>query len=377
MAFVSPATTPLRGHAFRDYMRRFLQSLDGSFNNNNGYSAMASYPGNNCTISKTEKKLELWKFFKSLEETPPPGKDYVATEAELWVKFNETKALTVDKKKMICRFRSDFYRATEHALRCIKNPNSTVDKDGNDGKCEVIPENEDVTYSWAKAYSEYQTRMQDIFNTENYAESVYRKDIFEPELECDPDLGPPPGSQNATPSTDNDVLEGGYCPPDRGCFEDYADKLEIYDKDCNLKNPKPKLYRNCQLLDDKRGFRGCERKQLNQLYKEEILKLTSYSGLERGHACNLDIEAKVRKWITLDVDSRWTDDNRYKLLIDLYKFNRDIGGKGLCDRTKLLECSSSGICECLKDSQPREVVLEADTIYSDYCYLTSGKVINS
>ncbi len=115
------------------------------------------------------------------------------------------------------------------------------------------------------------------------------------------------------------------------------------------------------------GVRGNSWMKGLEVLFEEIVNYPNKLG--RGDNCQFDFEREIRDAISTNQS---VNSNKYKML-SLLESEMSGNGKGLCDQTRLVQCSSeNGKCECFDDTEPRKTTLGGIEYESDYCYKTSG-----
>lgn len=102
-----------------------------------------------------------------------------------------------------------------------------------------------------------------------------------------------------------------------------------------------RLYRCIKSLYLLRSGRGCERSSVENKVNKELKTVVK---LESGATCKYEEE----KLITRNLDNfEWERTYKYRLLAFLET-------SGICDPTRLLECTKDNACECIGNSGIRE-----------------------
>lgn len=364
IGFVNARTTPLRGDELIQYYERFKKYHLNEWNNNRG---------DKCSVSKTDKYIEIWKYFVGLEKQPPPGQDYVpeATKQELEDKLNEVLALATGVSSTTVRYCTYLYWRTKHPTwwsggsvngkwevphKCVADGNPP-DALGHDGTCQEDP-GFLLTRPVAERMRDYLQDIANIFLAER------NEDNLTPELEQILDQNP----DTCTPG-------GSECLEGYECFQDLREDQGIYaGSSCKLQNPSQVLNTICRSLSDlycdDECYSNCEYEHVTNMIKRQFENVVNTAKkLERGETCQEDLEAQIRFIMSGVI----VDGNFYKILKKVQD-EKDGTGKGFCDYTKLLGCSR-GKCECWDGTQPRVGNFQRTNYESDYCYKTDGNCL--
>lgn len=248
-------------------------------------------------------------------------------------------------------------------LICVASTGASPDTKGNDGTCQVSTNNDSYPYALETLNFHGDLLSSKInFHSDSHDSAIL---ISHPEAQCTPKPTVSNSKNNKEGShVHGEILEDGNCKEGFACMEDLNDKHEIYVDDntypCKfVEGYQPQYF--CIDVSSRHYYYDWEDWCESGTVDDKVdMALETVPKLERGAACDYEEEKLITEYLKRLNGNRV---NGYRLLAFLET-------RGICDPTKLLECTKENTCYCIENTAVRQ---SADKQYtSDYCYLASG-----